>query len=120
MGDGWLPSFCTAQDVADGITMIDHASADAGRTIDRGHFGALVAYTHGPIPEPFVDFIRTRRPDIDDPRDVIPQGHDGLHQRLGELVDAGATKFVVLPMVEPEVWQPELEALAEAVLPLQM
>ena len=36
-----------------------------------------------------------------------------------ELVDAGATKFVVMPMVEPDGWTAELEALTELVLPLQ-
>lgn len=119
MADGWLPSFCTADDIADGIRVIDTAAAEAGRTIDRGHFGALVAYSHGEIPEPFADAVRRRRPDVDDPRAIIPRGHDGLRARLTEMVDAGATKFVVLPMVEPDGWTPELEALAEVVLPLQ-
>ena len=50
---------------------------------------------------------------------VIPSGHAGLKARLEEMVDAGASKFVVLPIVEPDDWDAELDALAEAVLPLQ-
>jgi probable F420-dependent oxidoreductase len=119
MGDGWLPSFCDAEDVRTGIEAVDRAAEGAGRSIDRGHFGALIAYTHDEIPAPFVEFIRQRRPDIDDPHQIIPRGHNGLRARLGEMVEAGATKFVVLPMIEPEQWTPELEALADAVLPLQ-
>jgi probable F420-dependent oxidoreductase len=118
-GDGWLPSFCDAEDVRTGIEAVDRAADDAGRSIDRGHFGALIAYSQGDIPAPFVDAIRQRRPDIDDPRQIIPQGHTGLRDRIEEMVEAGATKFVVVPMVEPERWTPELESLAEAVLPLQ-
>ena len=119
LGDGWLPSFCDAGDVRSGIAAVNQAADDAGRAVDPGHFGALVAYTHDEIPDPFVDFIRQRRPDIDDPHQIIPRGHDGLRTRLEEMVEAGATKFVVLPMVQPDLWAPELERLAAAVLPLQ-
>jgi hypothetical protein len=38
---------------------------------------------------------------------------------LEEMIDAGASKFVVLPIVEPDDWDAELDALADAVLPLQ-
>ena len=56
MGDGWLPSFCTPDDVADAIPVIDEHSAEAGRPpIDRGHFGALLGYTiDGSMPERIV------------------------------------------------------------------
>lgn len=119
MADGWLPSFCDAADVRAGIDVVDRAADDAGRSIDRGHFGALIAYSDGEIPAPFVDFIRQRRPDIEDPHQIIPKGHEGLRERIKEMVAVGASKFVVVPMVEPEGWTPELEDLAEAVLPLQ-
>jgi probable F420-dependent oxidoreductase len=119
VGDGWLPSFCDAEDVRAGIQAVREAAAEADRAIDPGHFGALVAYSDGEIPAPFVDVLRRRRPDLDDPHQIIPKGHDGLRSRLEEMVEAGATKFVVLPMVEPERWTPELEGLAETVLPLQ-
>ena len=121
--DAWATGGCrrsaTPRTCASGIAAVNQAADEAGRAIDPGHFGALVAYTHDEIPGPFVDFIRQRRPDVDDPHQIIPRGHDGLRARLEEMVEAGATKFVVLPMVEPDLWQPELERLAAAVLPLQ-
>src|SRR5690606_2481053 len=44
LGDGWLPSFCTPDDVAAGIPVIQQVAADHDRSIDPEHFGALVPY----------------------------------------------------------------------------
>ena len=35
------------------------------------------------------------------------------------MVDAGASKFVVLPLTDPDDWTAELEAIAAGLLPLQ-
>ncbi len=120
LGDGWLPSFCDADDVAAGIPVIEAAATEAGRAIDPEHYGALVAYSQGPVPDAVLAFVQQRRPDITDPEQIIPRGHQALVGRLKELVDAGASKFVVLPFTEPDDWAAELAALAEAVLPLQV
>ena len=119
LGDGWLPSFCDAQDIEAGIPAIEAAAAEAERVIDPEHFGALVAYAHGEVPDVLLQFVQKRRPDITDPTQIIPSGHEGLVQRLKEMIDVGASKFVVLPIVEPDDWETELDALADAVLPLQ-
>ncbi len=119
LGDGWLPSFCDATDIAAGIPVIDRAAAEAGRSIDPEHFGALVAYAHGEVPDVFLQFVQKRRPDITDPTQIIPSGHHGLKDRLEQMIEVGASKFVVLPILEPDDWDAELGALAETVLPLQ-
>ena len=51
LGDGWLPSFCTPEDVHDGIAVIEATAAEHDRKIDPEHFGALLPYCDGPIPE---------------------------------------------------------------------
>lgn len=119
LGDGWLPSFCDATDVADGIPAIVAAADEAGREIDPEHFGALVAYAHGEVPDVFLRFVQKRRPDITDPTQIVPSGHQGLRRRLEEMIEVGASKFVVLPITEPDDWADELGTLAETVLPLQ-
>jgi probable F420-dependent oxidoreductase len=119
LGDGWLPSFCDARDIAAGIPQITAAADEAERAIDPEHFGALVAYAHGEVPDVFLQFVQKRRPDITDPTQIIPSGYDGLVVRLKEMIDEGASKFVVLPIVEPDDWEAELATLADAVLPLQ-
>ena len=118
LGDGWLPSFCDATDIANGIPAIEQAAAEADRAIDPEHFGALVAYAHGEVPAPLAEFILRRRPDLDDPRKIVPASLPELRARLEEMIEAGASKFVVLPLAEPTDWTAELEAVAAELLPL--
>lgn len=120
LGDGWLPSFCTPADIAAGIPVIDAASEAAGRPlIDREHIGAVIGYTvDGAVPERLVQAVRLRRPDLE-PTDIFVAGRAELAGRIEAFVEAGASKFVVMPFTEPAVWTAELEALAEVVLPLQ-
>ncbi|MDH3753496.1 MAG: TIGR03619 family F420-dependent LLM class oxidoreductase [Acidimicrobiia bacterium] len=119
LGDGWLPSFCGPADVAAGIPVINQHAADNERAIDEEHIGALVAYTiDGSVPDRIVEAIKLRRPDVD-PLDIIVTGRDGLAPRIEEFVDAGASKFVIMPFTEPDDWTAELDALAEAVLHIQ-
>ena len=118
LGDGWLPSFCTADDVREGRTAIREAADAAERQIDEGHYGALVAYSDGTVPDPLAAYIRRRRPDRD-PTEMIPSDLGQLRDTLERMIEAGASKFVVLPIVEPDDWTAELERVADAVLPLQ-
>lgn len=118
LGDGWLPSFCDADDVRDGIPAVNEAAATAGRSIDAEHFGALVAYSRGPLPDLARELISRRRPDKD-PARIIPEGLDALRETLASMVDAGASKFVVLPITDAGDWKAEVDDVADAVLDLQ-
>jgi probable F420-dependent oxidoreductase len=115
LGDGWLPSFCTAQDVATGIPVIDTHSKEAERPlIDREHFGALIIYTSdGRMPEPILKAVKARRPEIS-AKEIVVQGRKGLESRLKEFIDAGASKFVLVPYTEPKNWLGELESIADS------
>jgi len=118
LGDGWLPSFCTPDDVGDGIAAIEAHAADAHRKIDPEHFGALLAYCDGPIPDVVAAGIAKRRPGVD-PSRVIASGLDGLRSMIGEHIEVGGSKFVVIPLVEPDDWDAHLTEVADALLPLQ-
>ena len=63
LGDGWLASFSTPEQCKAGRVQIDDAADAEGRAIDADHFGAMVLYTHGAIPDAFAAAIRTRNPD---------------------------------------------------------
>lgn len=117
LGDGWLPSFCTPDEVASGIDVIQQVAADHQRHIDPEHFGALVAYRDGPIPDVLAEFVRRRRPEAD-PADVVPE-RGAVVDVLERMIDAGASKFVLIPLHEPTDWRHELEDLADTVLPLE-
>jgi probable F420-dependent oxidoreductase len=118
LGDGWLPSFCTPDDVRAGITVIQAHAAEADRVIDAEHFGALIPYSEGPIPDIVAAGIARRRPDVE-PSDVIAAGIGGLRTMIEQHVDAGGSKFVVIPLTEPPDWDDHLAEVAATLLPLQ-
>jgi probable F420-dependent oxidoreductase len=117
VADGWLPSFSTPAQVADGRVAVEKAAADAGRAIDPEHFGALVSYARTTIPEAYAR-ARVLRTGID-AASVIPVGLDALRTRLDEFVAVGFSKLVVVPVEPPSSWDHELDELADAVLDLQ-
>jgi probable F420-dependent oxidoreductase len=119
LGDGWLPSFITPEDVAKGRTQIEKAADKAGRAIDADHFGALVPYVEGSdIPDRLLALLRRRQPGAE-PNDVVAQGLKALRALLERYIEAGASKFVVVPVVEPSNWDDHVGDLADAVHPLE-
>jgi probable F420-dependent oxidoreductase len=118
LGDGWLPSFCTADDVRSGIGTIREHAAEAGRAIDPEHFGALIPYADGPIPDVVAAAVARRRPGVD-PSEVVAAGLADLRDMIGRHVEAGGSKFVVIPLDEPPDWGYHLAEVADALLPLQ-
>ena len=120
LGDGWLPSFASPTDVANGRSVVEAEAAAHGRTIDPEHFGALIPYALGEVPEAVLTGLRARRPDVD-PLTLVPVGFAALADAVRQFVDVGFSKFVVVPIVEPpaDAFADHLAALADAVLPLQ-
>jgi probable F420-dependent oxidoreductase len=122
LADGWLPSFVTPDDAARGREAIEAALREHGRTIDDDHYGVLVPYAHGPVPEAVLAGLAARRPDLSDPRELVPQGWDELLALVDRFVAVGTTKFVVLPIVEPRTpddWVAHLEEAAPILLARQ-
>ena len=118
LGDGWLPSQITPPEAAAGRVVIEQAAAEAGREIDPEHFGAIVVYARDEIPDALVKTIAARRPGLD-PAALVPVGLAAAREQLERFVEAGVSKFVIRPAVEPASWTAELEEVAARVLPLQ-
>ena len=97
LGDGWLPSFCTVDDVAEGWAAITASASAHDRAIDPEHLGALIAYSHRGVPDRVRALVAQRRPGLD-PTEVVPIGLDALRARLEAFTAVGASKFVVLPL----------------------
>jgi probable F420-dependent oxidoreductase len=122
LADGWLPSFVTPDDVARGREVIERVAADHDRSIDPEHYGALIPYSHGPLPDALLAGLAARRPDLDDPSQLVPQGWDQLCRTIDDFVAVGTSKFVVLPMGEPAsptAWCDHLAEAATVLLPKQ-
>jgi probable F420-dependent oxidoreductase len=119
LGDGWLPSFCTPDDVAAGRPVVEAEAAAHDRCIDPEHWGALVPYLteDGPLPEPLAAAVAARRPG-GDPAAVVPAGLPALRSAVEAFVAAGVSKFVLVPVVEPDDWDHHLSAVAAATLDL--
>lgn len=118
LGDGWLPSFCTPEDVATGRTEIERVAAEHHRSIDPEHFGALVPYGTDGVPDAVRTFLAKRRPDVD-ADDVVVGGIHRLRPHLERFVEAGASKFVIVPFGEPDRWDEHLAEVADLVMPMQ-
>jgi alkanesulfonate monooxygenase SsuD/methylene tetrahydromethanopterin reductase-like flavin-dependent oxidoreductase (luciferase family) len=118
VGDGWLPSSCTPDEVAAGRASIEAEAARHGRTISPEHFGVSVGYCRSGY-GPGVAERLARRLEGRAPGDVVPATIADVAPLLERYLAAGASKFVLRP-IEPVVdWERELAELAEAVLHLQ-
>jgi probable F420-dependent oxidoreductase len=118
LGDGWLASFATPEVCATSRPVIEEAAATADRTIDPEHFGAMVFYSHGEVPEPIKQLIASRNPDSDID-DLVPGSIDRLEQQLESYIARDFSKLVLVPLADPGDWRAELEPLADRLLPLQ-
>lgn len=122
LGDGWLPSFVTPADAESGRAEIERVAADHDRTIEPDHYGVLIPYSPtGTVPAALLESLAARRPDLD-PTTLVPRSWDELRRLIGQFVDVGTSKFVVLPMDEPSTpadWTAHLQEAADALLPLE-
>jgi probable F420-dependent oxidoreductase len=122
LADGWLPSFVTPDDCARGRDVIEQVCREHDRTIDDDHYGALIPYATGPVPDALLAGLAKRRPDLADPSVLVPQGWDNLIAVIDRFVAAGTSKFVILPITEPRTpddWVAHLEQAAPIVLARQ-
>jgi probable F420-dependent oxidoreductase len=111
LGEGWLASFCTPDEAAQGKTVVEHAALQAERQIDPEHFGVIIRYARETIPVS----LASRRRGVDLTA-IIPLGLEALCRRIEEFIQVGFSKFVLVPAEEPNDWTSELEDLARAVL----
>ena len=121
MADGWLPSFVTPTDATAGRTVIEDVCAEHDRQIEHDHFGVLVPYSFGPIPDRLLALLAKRRPDLTDPSELVPTSWEGLTDLIRQFIEVGTSKFVVLPLAEPEnadAWVAHLAEAAEVLLPI--
>ncbi len=122
LADGWLPSFVTPADAAAGRAVIEQVAAEHQRSIDDDHYGVLLPYAFGGVPDVLLQLLAKRRPDLD-VRQLVSTSWDDLANLIRQFVDIGTTKFVVLPVDEPRTadqWVGHIAEAADALLPLEV
>ncbi len=119
LADGWLASFAMPETCAAARVTIEAAAAEAGRTFDPEHFGAMIFYRHGSLPEPVAALLASRPGNDVDPAVLVPDGWDAVVERCREYVAVGFSKLVLVPFSGPTSWPAELEAGAGAVRPIE-
>jgi probable F420-dependent oxidoreductase len=111
LGDGWLASFSTPAECAAGRTVIEDAAAGADRVIDPEHYGVLLTYTRAPMPDDLVALLGSIRQGID-ARAVVSESVDALRERAEAFIAIGFSKFVLVPLLEADSWDEELDAVS--------
>ncbi len=117
IGEGWMPGLCTPTEAAEGRAVIEAAAADAGRSIDREHFGVNLSWVDDTISEDLRAAVAYRRQGLS-ADDVIAVGATGLAEQIDAFLDVGFSKFVIRPAERPASWPAAVESVAE-VLRLQ-
>jgi alkanesulfonate monooxygenase SsuD/methylene tetrahydromethanopterin reductase-like flavin-dependent oxidoreductase (luciferase family) len=122
LADGWLPSFITPDEAAAGWKTVNAVASEHQREIEDEHFGVLIPYVIGEPPAALLAGLKARRPDIADISTLVPDSWEKLVANIEQFVAVGASKFVVIPSVEPtsvNEWNDHLSQAAEKLIPLQ-
>jgi probable F420-dependent oxidoreductase len=98
LADGWIGSFVSPGELEACVHGISEAAADAGREIDEDHYGTTL------FAAPSLDELPSRarsllslRPDLA-VDDHVAIGTSALRALIERFIDAGAFKFVVVPI----------------------
>ena len=121
IGDGWLVSQATPDEVADGVARIKVGALEHGNEIEDDHYGVLFSYFIADTPEEAAKqeapYMLRRRTDVDY-AEFSAFGTPGhVSQLMGRYIDAGAPKIVVRPACAPELMMEQLELLGKEVVP---
>jgi probable F420-dependent oxidoreductase len=102
LGDGWLPTQLTPEEIRAGIKRIHEYAAEAGRTLMDDHFGLQVSVYVVENGKKVPDYIKEkyllqRRSDVTPEQINLMGTPDEVIERMKEYIDAGASKFVFNP-----------------------
>jgi probable F420-dependent oxidoreductase len=120
LGDGWLTSYSTPEEVESGIQAIRRYSAEAGRDVPEDHYGVLVPFFFAPSAREALDIaggsIRSR-PDVPLTAYSALGTPDEVRRKLQDYIQAGATKFVMRPCGTTAILWEQVKILAREVIP---
>ena len=121
VGDGWLVSSATPQEVRDGCEIIFHTAEEHQREIEDDHVGVLMGYYIAPNVEETVskayNYVTRHRPDAYFTEYSAVGPPERIAETIQRYIDAGASKFVVRPLCPAEETMEQLDIMGQEVLP---
>ncbi len=123
VGDGWLVSQATPDEVGAGIQKIKEYTREYGREgeIEEDHYGAMFNFCFADSREEAEKlakpYVLRRRADIDYSAFSALGSPEDTIELIEAFIDAGATKFVARPSCPPEMMQEQLEILGREIVP---
>ena len=121
MGDGWLVSSATPQEITEGREIIFATAEENNRQIEDDHIGVLIGYYIAPNVEETVaktyNYVTRHRPDAYFTEYSALGPSEAIAETIQRYVDAGASKFVMRPLCPAEETMEQLEILGSDVLP---
>jgi probable F420-dependent oxidoreductase len=122
LGDGWIPSFITPDEMRAGVQKVHDLAAAAGRQVPEDHFGTLINYaiadseaTALALAQPYVPRGRVGEATMRQCTAFGPAGR--LIEKVEEYVKAGASKFILRPLCPPDRMLEQLALVGEQVCP---
>ncbi len=122
VGDGWLVSRSTPEEMREGRGIVFETAAKYGRKVEDDHIGILLGYYIASDArqamakaEPFV--TRTR-PDAPFTAFNAVGTTEQIAEMIQQYVDAGTSKFVVRPLCPGSESMAQLEMMGQEILPL--
>ena len=122
LGDGWIPSFITPDEMRAGVQKVHDLAAAASRQVPEDHFGTLINYaiadseaTALALAQPYVPRGRVDEATMRQCTAFGPAGR--LIEKVEEYVKAGASKFILRPLCPPDRMLEQLALVGEQVCP---
>lgn len=121
IGDGWLVSQATPDEVSEGVAKIKVMAKEHGNEIEDDHYGVLFSFFIADTPEEAArqaaPYMLRRRTDVDYAEFSAFGTPDHVMALMERYIDAGAPKIVVRPACAPELMMEQLELLGREVVP---
>jgi probable F420-dependent oxidoreductase len=121
VGDGWLVSGATPQEMQEGRDIVFSTAAEFGREIEDDHIGVLLGYYIASDTEKAAvtahDYVTRHRPDAHFTEYSALGTPEQVALTIQSYIEAGAQKFVVRPLCPAEETIEQLEIMGTKVLP---
>jgi probable F420-dependent oxidoreductase len=122
LGDGWIPSFITPEELRVGVERVKEMAIAAGREVPEDHFGTIINYavaeTGDAASAMAQPYLQRGRVDEATMRQCTAFGPpEVLHAKIEEYVKGGVSKFILRPLCPPARMLEQLAIVAEKIVP---